>query len=162
MSTEKTVKVTPPARPFGPAARATLDTLMTLMIPASRDGLMPAAAALGLFDDSSTLAPGVRATLDEGLTAIDERARQMHDKAFAELPMADAMAIVEWARQDRRSFMSAFTLHTTARYLAHDEVMTALGLEARPNWPRGHDVPDGDWSLLDPVRQRPPIWRPVE
>jgi hypothetical protein len=35
----------------------------------------------------------------------------------------------------------------------------SLGLEARPPFPKGHTLEQGDWSLLDPVRSRPKLWR---
>jgi hypothetical protein len=46
-------------------------------------------------------------------------------------------------------------------YYRDDRVMLSLGLEARPPFPKGHVVEQGDWSLLDPVRTRKPFWRPV-
>ena len=46
-------------------------------------------------------------------------------------------------------------------YYRDDRVMVSLGLEARPPFPKGHIVEQGDWSLLDPVRARKPFWRPV-
>jgi hypothetical protein len=32
-------------------------------------------------------------------------------------------------------------------------------MEARPPFPQGFSVEQGDWSLLDPVRARAPMWR---
>jgi hypothetical protein len=47
-------------------------------------------------------------------------------------------------------------------YYRDDRVMRSLGQEARPPFPRGHVVEQGDWSLLDPVRARPPMFRTVD
>ena len=44
-------------------------------------------------------------------------------------------------------------------YYRDDRVMRSLGQEPRPPFPKGHVVEQGDWSLLDPVRQRAPMWR---
>lgn len=46
-------------------------------------------------------------------------------------------------------------------YDRDDRVMVSLGLEARPPFPKGHVIEQGDWSLLDPVRARKPFWRRV-
>jgi hypothetical protein len=46
-------------------------------------------------------------------------------------------------------------------YYRDDRVMVSLGLEVRPPFPKGHVVEQGDWSLLDPVRNRSPFWRQV-
>ena len=44
-------------------------------------------------------------------------------------------------------------------YYRDDRVIRSLGLEPRPPFPRGHILEQGDWSLLDPVRARPKLWR---
>jgi hypothetical protein len=46
-------------------------------------------------------------------------------------------------------------------YYRDDRVMRALGQEPRSPFPKGHVVEQGDWSLLDPVKQRAPFWRKV-
>jgi hypothetical protein len=40
-------------------------------------------------------------------------------------------------------------------YYRDDRVLRSLGLELRAPFPKGHVLPDGDWSVLDPVRARP-------
>jgi hypothetical protein len=47
-------------------------------------------------------------------------------------------------------------------YYRDDRVMRSLGQEPRPPFPKGHVVEQGDWSLLDPVRARPPMYRRVD
>jgi hypothetical protein len=44
-------------------------------------------------------------------------------------------------------------------YYRDDRVMRSLGQEPRSPFPKGHVVDQGDWSLLDPVKKRPPMWR---
>ena len=39
------------------------------------------------------------------------------------------------------------------------DIVRSLGMELRPPFPKGHVVEQGDWSLLDPVRNRPSFWR---
>ena len=46
-------------------------------------------------------------------------------------------------------------------YYRDDRVMRSLGQEPRSPFPKGHVVEQGDWSLLDPVRKRAPMWRRV-
>ncbi len=40
-------------------------------------------------------------------------------------------------------------------YYRDDRVLRSLGIELRPPFPKGHVLPDGDWSILDPVKARP-------
>lgn len=44
-------------------------------------------------------------------------------------------------------------------YYRDDRVLAALGHEARAPFPKGYVLEQGDWSLLDPVKQRPIFWR---
>jgi hypothetical protein len=44
-------------------------------------------------------------------------------------------------------------------YYRDDRVLLALGHEARAPFPKGYVLEQGDWSLLDVVRERKPFWR---
>ena len=46
-------------------------------------------------------------------------------------------------------------------YYRNDAVMASLGMEARAPFPKGFEVEEVDWSILDPVRKLDPIWRPA-
>ena len=44
-------------------------------------------------------------------------------------------------------------------YYRDDRVLASLGMEPRAPFPKGFEVEEGDWSLLDPVRARRKLWR---
>ena len=44
-------------------------------------------------------------------------------------------------------------------YYRDDRVLLSLKHEARAPFPKGYTLEQGDWTLLDAVRQRPPLWR---
>jgi hypothetical protein len=44
-------------------------------------------------------------------------------------------------------------------YYRDARVMESLGMEARPPFPKGYELEQGEWSLLDPVRDRGKMWR---
>lgn len=149
------------APPFNDAQLAVLNALMDQLIPASRDGRMPAARSLSLFADIATMPAKDRALFEEGLADLDRRSIDAHGVGFAALGIAEARALVNVLRAAASPFIQSFMTQTVGRYLAHDVVMPLIGLEARPNWPKGHVVAQGDWSLIDVVRRRPKIYRPV-
>jgi len=60
-----------------------------------------------------------------------------------------------------RSFGRILTIVVMQSYYQNPRVLAAHGLAARPPFPLGHEVDSGDWSLLDPVKNRGPIYRPV-
>lgn len=44
-------------------------------------------------------------------------------------------------------------------YYRDDRVLAALGHEARAPFPKGYEVEQGEWALVDTVRSRPAFWR---
>lgn len=53
------------------------------------------------------------------------------------------------------------TIAIVQAYYQDARVLKALELEARPPFPQGHTVADGDWSLLLPVKQRGTLYRQI-
>lgn len=148
-------------QPWSSAQRATLGALVDLLIPASRDGRMPAASSLALYDDASALPADVLGTFRDGLDRLDVSARDVHGRAFAELDVAAAQDLAGALRVEAPRFANLFMMHTAARYYQHDRVLPLIGLEPRPPWPTGNTVKDGDWTLLEPVRARGKFYRDV-
>lgn len=46
-------------------------------------------------------------------------------------------------------------------YYRDPRVLESLGMAPRPPFPEGYAIDQGDWSLLDPVRQRGRLYRPT-
>lgn len=134
---------------------------MDFLIPASLDGRMPAARALHLYDHLCGLRPGDRTLIENGLVALDQRATEVHGESFVRLSLQQAKDLVDALREQRSPFIQTFVAQTVGRYVAHPTVMPLLGLEARPPWPQGNVVAEGDWSLLDAVKQREKFYRKV-
>lgn len=147
--------------PFNDAQRAALDVLMDLLIPASADGRMPAARTLGLYDNVATMRTADRTLFEQGLADLDASATRLHGTAFARLSLVQAGALVDQLRNDCPAFVQSFMAQTVGRYVSHPVVMPLIGLEPRPMWPKGNVVAEGDWSLLDVVKQRAKIYRKV-
>jgi hypothetical protein len=143
-----------------PLTSAQLDDLRivaAMMIPASEEYHVPGA-------DDATIQADILATLgrDTGMVreALDHLAR------LAGMPLASLgeTARETVARQFRASGGTAAATLTRVVlqcYYRDDRVLRSLGLELRPPFPQGYALEQGDWSLLDPVRARPPMWRRV-
>jgi len=54
---------------------------------------------------------------------------------------------------------ATFTRVVLQCYYRDDRVLRSLGLELRAPFPNGYTLEQGDWSLLDPVKARPPMLR---
>ena len=82
--------------------------------------------------------------------------------AFADLEPSAAPRSAAAFRERGGAPLAALIRVVLLCYYRDDRVMRSLGLEPRPPFPKGHVVEQGDWSLLDPVRARPPMWRKVD
>jgi len=139
--------------------RAILDLVLNLIVPPSADGRMPGAAEVGvlayLLAEAQDALPVLRQELDE----LDRRSRERSSRGFAALEAAERKLLIESMRAPAPSFMSRLAAETLACYYQHDRVLEGLGMEARPPYPKGYQVAQGDLSLLDPVRARGKIYR---
>ena len=82
--------------------------------------------------------------------------------AFADLDPARRAEVAAAFRETGGAPLAALVRVVLLCYYRDDRVMGSLGLEPRPPFPRGHVVEQGDWSLLDPVRKRVPMYRTVD
>jgi hypothetical protein len=141
--------------PLTPDEQRSLRCLVGIIIPASaRHGVPGADDDLIFADIVASLgadAAGVRA----GLRRLDALA----GGRFADLDPAQRMAIAERFRDSEADALPPWVTVTVQCYYRDDRVMRSLGMEPRPPFPKGFDVEQGDWSLLDAVRGRPKLWR---
>ncbi len=79
--------------------------------------------------------------------------------AFADLGPARRAEVAVIFREAGGAPLAALVRVVLLCYYRDDRVMRSLGQEPRPPFPKGHDVEQGDWSLLDPVRARPRMYR---
>lgn len=128
----------------------TLTTIAGLMIPESANYKVPGAddpAIIGeIVEDANKNAPaGVKAAL----------------AAWDGLDTADDAALVAAFLQDNADHASLLQAVVNRVYYRNDTVLESLGMEARAPFPKGFEVEAHDWSILDPVRAKDPIWRPA-
>jgi hypothetical protein len=79
--------------------------------------------------------------------------------AFADLPAETKAAAAQRLREAHPVLASTLVAVVARCYYRDDRVMRSLGMEPRPPFPKGFDVEQGDWSILEPVRARGRIWR---
>jgi len=141
--------------PLTPAQRDDLRTIAGMIIPAGAEFDVPGA-------DDPAIQADIVATLgrDAGLVreALDQIAR-LAGSPLASLDPARREAVARELRATGGAAVAALTRVVLQCYYRDDRVVRSLGLEPRPPYPKGHVLEDGDWSLLDPVRARSPLWR---
>jgi hypothetical protein len=142
-----------------PAQRASLDIVLNMIVPPSADGRMPGAAEVGVPAYLVAEAPDALPQLHRELEELERRARERFARGFAQLDAGERRTLTEAMRAQEPSWMSRLAMETLACYYQHDRVLEGLGMEARPPYPKGYQVVQGDLSLLEPVRARGKIYR---
>jgi hypothetical protein len=135
--------------------RRDLRCLAGMMVPASAEFGVPSA-------DDETIFADMMGCLGRDLPLVREALDQLSGLAggsFADLPPERREAVAEAFHSSGTAAMSVLHRVVLQCYYRDDRVVTSLGLEPRPPFPKGHVLEQGDWSLLDPVKQRAKLWR---
>jgi hypothetical protein len=140
------------------AQRDDLRIIAGMMIPPSAEYDVPGADDPAIQADM--LATLGRDTMRVG-EALDHLAR-LAGEPLAALDAARREAVVMEFRAGGALAAATLSRVILQCYYRDDRVLRSLGLELRPPFPKGHVLEQGDWSLLDPVKARPPTWRRVE
>ena len=132
------------------AQRDDLRTVAAMIVPASEEYKVPGA-------DDPAIQADVLATLGRDTAAVrqalDHLAR-LAGKPLAKLDAARCETIANEFRTTGGGAAATLVRVVLQCYYRDDRVLRSLGIELRAPFPKGHVLPDGDWSLLDPVKAR--------
>lgn len=132
------------------AQRDDLRTIAAMIVPASDEYQVPGA-------DDPAIQADILATLGRDtrlVTAALDLLARLAGRPLAELDGARRDAVAQEFRKDGGAAAATLIRVVLQCYYRDDRVLRSLGLELRAPFPRGHVLPDGDWSLLDPVKAR--------
>jgi hypothetical protein len=141
--------------PLTPLQIDDLRAIAGVIVPASAEFDVPGA-------DDPMVQADLRATLGRDMRHVQEALdalAQLAGMPLASLDPAKREAVALQLRAQGGTAVATLTRVVLQCYYRDDRVVRSLGLEPRPPYPKGHVLEDGDWSLLDPVRARPPMWR---
>ena len=141
--------------PLTPTQRDDLRAIAAEIIPASAEFDVPGA-------DDPAIQADILATLGRDAGPVREALDQVARLAGGPLSRLDPARRQKVAMELRATggeAVATLTRVVLQCYYRDDRVLRSLGLEPRPPYPKGHVLEEGDWSLLDPVRARPPMWR---
>jgi hypothetical protein len=147
-----------PGSELTPAELRDLRRLAGFMVPSSTDYRVPGADDAAIFADIVRSLGRDQNDVRKALAMLRELAGE--DFAAVDEAEAEAMAMALLRRQGPE--ITALGRAVLQCYYRDDRVIGSLGLEPGPPFPKGHAVEQGDWSLLDAVRNRPPMWRDVD
>ncbi len=128
-----------------------------LMIPASSAFAVPGADDDLIFSDIIANLGRDTELVKQALARLDTLA----GGTFADADPTHQQTAAATFRETGGAMLTALTRTIVQCYYRDDRVMQSLGMDVRPPFPKGFEVEQGDWSLLDPVRARPPFYRPA-
>jgi hypothetical protein len=126
-----------------------------MMVPASTEFAVPGADDAAIFAD---IVKSLGRDLPDVRRALSTLS-SLAGGAFAEQDASRREAAAAAFRERGGAEVAALSRAVLQCYYRDDRVVRSLGLEPRPPFPKGHTLEQGDWSLLDPVRARPKMWR---
>jgi hypothetical protein len=129
---------------LSPTETESLRHIAGLMIPADPGYGMPAANDPTIFADIVASIGRDLQNVRQAISTLGANTNEVAICAYLSAPTPAAVALSRVVLQ---------------AYYRDDRVLLSLGHEARAPFPKGHVVEQGDWSLLDAVRNRPQLWR---
>jgi hypothetical protein len=147
---------------FTTEERETLRAVLDEIIPPGGTGTLPGAGEAGLaayMERTVRETPAVRPAIVQGVAAAAALARRRGGASFAALAGAERCEVLRELESSEPAFIPTLMFYTYAGYYQDARVLRALGLEARPPHPQGHEIEPNDLTLLDPVRRRAKLYR---
>jgi hypothetical protein len=132
-----------------------LRRLAGIMVPASEEYGVPGADDEAIFADIVRSLGRDRSAVRTALAMLREIAGGDFCGLDAENAQTSAMTLLG---RDV-PVVTALGRAVLQCYYRDDRVMRGLGLEPLAPFPKGRPLEQGDWSLLDAVRGRSPMWR---
>ena len=130
--------------------RSDLRTVAAMIVPASDEYKVPGA-------DDPAIQADMLATLGRDTmlvrAALDHLAR-LAGQPLADLDAARRDSVAKEFRATGGAAAATLVRVVLQCYYRDDRVLRSLGIELRAPFPKGHVLPEGDWSLLDPVKAR--------
>jgi hypothetical protein len=158
MGVDEMSAVDDPGTELTAAERRDLRRLAGFMVPASAEYGVPGADDEAIFVDIVRSLGRDRNDVRTALALL----REIAGGDFARLDDAKAEAAAMALLGREGPVVTALGRAVLQCYYRDDRVFRALGIEPRPPYPKGRALEQGDWSLLDAVRDRPRLWRDVD
>jgi hypothetical protein len=135
----------------------TLVSLVNLIIPADEARALPAASEVGCarhVQKSEDLG-----WMREGLSVLADASREQFGRELWLLTGPEQERLLKGLRRVLARFFMRLSQGVVECYYQNDRVLECIGVPARPPFPEGYLVEDGDLTLLGPVDERGKIYR---
>jgi hypothetical protein len=142
--------------------RRTFEAVLDTLVPPDPARGLPGAGDLGMAADLERDLPSFRAFFATALAELDVIARSHGADGFAALDAPARETALREHVEQAPGFVPGLLFQVYTRYYVDPRVVAALGMEARPPYPKGYDVAPSDLdTLLVSVRAGPKRYREV-
>ena len=139
------------------AQRQRLDDVLDTLIPPIRG--LPGAGGLGVANFILENAADFVPAIVSGLARLESELQESGITDWAACSDLERREILERLTEQEPAFVPGLVFQTFVGYYQEARVQQALGLEGRPPHPLGYAMEPSNLSLLDPVRDRPKLFR---
>jgi succinate dehydrogenase flavin-adding protein (antitoxin of CptAB toxin-antitoxin module) len=147
---------------FVDTQRELLHGVLNRIIPAA--DAFPGAGDLGVVAYLDTVigrSAELRWLFSRGVTQLDIISQELYAQAFGNLSDDQQDAVLRRVEATCPEFFAALVTHAYSGYYSNPLITRLLAIDVRPPQPQGYELEPLDLSLLDRVRQRKPVYRPV-
>ncbi|MBK9443383.1 MAG: hypothetical protein IPN53_19665 [Comamonadaceae bacterium] len=134
--------------------------ILDTFIPAEQELGMPSASAIDF--DGYANRYGVQDLVSRYAALVDAVAFEKLTQPFSTLSEGERLNVINATRAKDIRLFSGFITHVFRAYYSAAEVLTLVGGGAVPPFPDGNVLENDDWTQLEPVYERGPIYRAVE
>jgi hypothetical protein len=99
--------------------------------------------------------------VDAFLDMLARVALERYQQPFEALDATGRLAAINACKLADVRVFSAFVTHAMRAYYTDRNVLHAISAGPVPPFPTGAELPADDWTILEPVYERGPIWRPA-
>ena len=137
--------------PLAPAQQKTLAALLDAVLPQNDDGDLPSAGTLDFV--------GHLQEKNEHFIPVLVSIVEQFDDTFGALSYADRYALAVTFSEAQPDLFAGLLFQLYDCYYQDERVLSGIGMQAGPPFPRGNSIEAGDLSLLDPVMKNPQTYR---
>tara|TARA_B100001123_G_scaffold194_1_gene357 strand:- start:2359 stop:2835 length:477 start_codon:yes stop_codon:yes gene_type:complete len=141
--------------------RETFQIFVGKVIPASDKYKVPGADDPRIFAEILTASQSSASTITDGLNIINASAEKRYRESFNALTQEQQIGLLDDLQNATVPAIRTIVSIATQCYYRDDRVMESLGMEIRSPFPGGFEVEQGDWSLLDAVKEKDKLYRDV-
>jgi len=137
------------------------------MISQFLDVILPGDASLGappaskLNIQDSFKQQKLEQQMEELITFLESLSLVKFNMTLTELETEQYLLCVELAKRKKVRLVSHLILHCLKVYYTHPQVLSSLSAGSIPPFPNGNSIENDDWSILEDVFERGPIFRDV-